>query len=139
MQHFYRTCNITLCQVHSEQSNSMLSYCSIRFLAQLGGNSLQAGAMLSHLRAALALDRSIPIVWLFQCQTVAALAARLAGDTSFEDTALLPPLTAGVSSRADAGSRPTPLSFQQVSVRSSIFFCQCLLCCRITLAHQRPG
>jgi hypothetical protein len=80
---------------------------------QLGGNSLQAGAMLSRLRAALQLEHSIPIVWVFETQTIEGLAARLAEDSSIQDLPALPPLTATVSVQPDAAAAHIPLSFQQ--------------------------
>ena len=82
--------------------------------------------MLSRLRATLELNRSIPIVWLFQSQSIVALAARLADSSSFEDISALPPLSAAVSSRADAETTQTPLSFQQVGHR------RCLCCLQVS-------
>jgi AMP-binding enzyme C-terminal domain/Phosphopantetheine attachment site len=81
---------------------------------ELGGNSLQAGAVLSHLRTSLRMERSLPLAWLFQCQTIESFAARLSQLSSEADSAL-PPVTRTVSDRAETASINLPLSFQQVS------------------------
>ncbi len=78
-------------------------------MLQLGGNSLQAGVLCSRLRSLLKLEQTIPIVWVFQCQTIEGLAARLAEAAG--DTSTLPPLHATISPKKGA---PAPLSFQQV-------------------------
>ena len=80
---------------------------------QLGGNSLQAGAVCSRLRTALGGKRSIPVVWLLECQTVEALAERLAEATEAGAAGALPPLLPTVSQQSDS-STLTPLTFQQV-------------------------
>ena len=61
-----------------------------------------------------------------------ALAARLADSSSFEDISALPPLTAAVSSRADAETIQTPLSFQQVGHR-------CCPCCLEVSSRTEPA
>lgn len=66
--------------------------------------------MCSRLRAILQSDRSIPVVWVFQCQTIEALAARWAETAGSAVT--LPPLRATVSVQPD-GDGIAPLSFQQ--------------------------
>ena len=35
----------------------------------MGGNSLRAGALCSHLRTALDMDQFIPLVWVLECQS----------------------------------------------------------------------
>ena len=91
--------------------------------AQLGGNSLQAGAVLSRLRTALAVEHPIPLTWVFQCQTIEALAARLAESSDGQDVPALPPLTATVSTRSDSDGALTPLSFQQVLSSTRLAHC----------------
>ena len=82
---------------------------------QMGGNSLQAGALCSRLRAVLGSEAAIPIVWVLECQTIEALAARLADAGAVASLSALPPLTATVT--ADAyGIKEAPLSFQQVGM-----------------------
>ena len=83
-------------------------------VVQLGGNSLQAGVVLSRLRAALAVEHPIPLTWLFQCQTIEALAARLEDSSEVQKMPALPPLTAIVSSRSGSKDTNAALSFQQV-------------------------
>ena len=75
----------------------------------MGGNSLQAGILCSRLRGLLKLEQTIPVVWVFQCQTIEALAARLAEAAG--DTSAMPPLRATSSPKEGALA---PLSFQQV-------------------------
>jgi AMP-binding enzyme C-terminal domain/Phosphopantetheine attachment site len=81
---------------------------------QMGGNSLQAGALCSRLRAVLGSEAAIPLVWVLECQTIEKLAARLSDSGAVAALALLPPLTATVS-RQDADSPiDAPLSHEQV-------------------------
>ena len=96
---------------------------------ELGGNSLQAGALCSRLHAELGRDAAIPIVWVLECQTIRALAARLAdADT---DVSALPPLLPTVDADAN-GIKQAPLSFQQVCT----MLCRVVWCivksCRVT-------
>jgi Phosphopantetheine attachment site len=91
---------------------------------ELGGNSLQAGALCSRLHAELGRDAAIPIVWVIECQTIRALAARLAdADT---DVSRLPPLLQTVDANA-GGIKQAPLSFQQV----------CTLLCSAAMLHVK--
>ena len=78
---------------------------------ELGGNSLQAGVLCSRLHAELHRDAAIPIVWVMECQTIRALAARLADADGAVST--LPRLMPTVEADA-AGIKDAPLSFQQV-------------------------
>ncbi len=80
---------------------------------QIGGNSLQAGALCSRLRATLGMEQAIPLVWVFQNQTICALAARLAASTAEAASARLPLLRPIVSQ--SGGDITAPLSFQQAS------------------------
>lgn len=83
---------------------------------QLGGNSLQAGAVCTRVRAALQLDHAVPITWLMQSQTIRALATRLtdAADmqTSATQQTAVPRLAATIS-KSDSTSSAAPLTFQQ--------------------------
>jgi hypothetical protein len=65
--------------------------------------------MCSRLRAILKSEQSIPVVWVFQCQTIEALAARLTDTGSVGIR--LPPLRATIS--AAGGDGIAPLSYQQ--------------------------
>ena len=66
---------------------------------QMGGNSLQAGALCSQLCSALGMEQAIPLVWVLQCQTIEALAARLADAGAVRSLAVLPPLEATISAQ----------------------------------------
>ncbi len=88
------------------------SYPSV--LLQIGGNSLQAGALCSRLRVSLGLERAIPLVWVLEAQTIEALAARLADTTAVEELPSLSPLTATVSLQHERSRPAVPLSFEQV-------------------------
>ena len=81
---------------------------------QLGGNSLQAGAVCARLRSTLQLDHPVPIIWLMQSQTIRALAKRMGSTAGSDQPVALPPLTATISGRSDSGSIVAPLTFQQV-------------------------
>jgi Phosphopantetheine attachment site len=80
---------------------------------ELGGNSLQAGALCSRLHTALSREAAIPIVWVMECQTIRALAARLADAGSLAGVSALPPLLPTVIADGN-GIKEAPLSFQQV-------------------------
>jgi AMP-binding enzyme C-terminal domain/Phosphopantetheine attachment site len=80
---------------------------------QMGGNSLQAGALCSRLRTVLDSKAAIPIVWVLECQTIEALAARLADAGAVQSLSALPPLTATVSRRQQGASLGAPLSYEQ--------------------------
>ena len=79
---------------------------------QLGGNSLQAGAVCARVRAALALKHTIPVTWIMQNQTVQTLAAKLS-ESAQQQLPKMPALQPTVSLRTD-GDITAPLSFQQV-------------------------
>lgn len=82
---------------------------------QMGGNSLQAGAVCARVRAALQLEHPVPITWLMQSQTITALAARLtevADATEMDQPTSVPRLVATLSS-GDGASAVAPLTFQQ--------------------------
>jgi AMP-binding enzyme C-terminal domain/Phosphopantetheine attachment site len=81
---------------------------------QMGGNSLQAGALCSRLRAVLDSKAAIPIVWVLECQTIEALAARLVDAGAVSALSALPPLTATISQMQPGKSLGAPLSFEQV-------------------------
>jgi Phosphopantetheine attachment site len=81
---------------------------------QMGGNSLQAGALCSRLRAVLGGKAAIPLVWVLECQTIESLAARLADAGAVASLSALPSLTATITAD-DNGIKEAPLSFQQVS------------------------
>ena len=81
---------------------------------QMGGNSLQAGALCSRLRAILGGETVIPIVWVLECQTIEKLAARLSDSGAVAALALLPPLTAFVSRQDTDSPADAPLSYEQV-------------------------
>lgn len=82
---------------------------------QMGGNSLQAGALCSRLRAVLGGEAAIPIVWVLECQTIEALAVRLADAGAMSALSALPPLTATVSRQDADGPVAAPLTYEQVS------------------------
>ena len=82
---------------------------------QMGGNSLQAGALCSRLRAVLGSEAAIPIVWVLECQTIEALAARLADAGAMSALSALPPLTATVSRQVGDSPADAPLTYEQVS------------------------
>jgi Condensation domain len=88
-----------------------------RLLLQMGGNSLQAGAVCARVRAALQLEHPVPITWLMQGQTIKALAARLTevadAAESGQPAMALPRLVATLSSSGDGTGSIAPLSFQQ--------------------------
>ena len=69
--------------------------------------------MCSQLRSILPGEPAIPIVWLFQCQTIEALAARLAEAAQDGGASAPPPLLPVVSRHSDSNTL-TPLTFQQV-------------------------
>jgi AMP-binding enzyme C-terminal domain/Phosphopantetheine attachment site len=81
---------------------------------QMGGNSLQAGALCSRLRAVLGGEAAIPIVWVLECQTIEALAARLSDAGAMSALSALPPLVATVSLQDADGSVAAPLTYEQV-------------------------
>ena len=85
----------------------------------MGGNSLRAGALCSRVQSALGMEQAIPLVWVLECQTVEALAARLADTGSVRSLEVLPPLKATISARSD-GILEAPLSFQQVRIALSV-------------------
>ena len=80
---------------------------------QMGGNSLQAGALCSRLRAVLDSNAAIPIVWVLECQTIEKLAARLADAGAVAALSALPPLTGTISQMQPGKSLGAPLSFEQ--------------------------
>ena len=80
---------------------------------QMGGNSLQAGALCSRLRAVLGGKAAIPIVWVLECQTIEALAARLTDAGAVASLSALPPLTATISREQPDGLVTAPLSYEQ--------------------------
>ena len=83
---------------------------------QMGGNSLQAGALCSRLRAVLDSEAAIPIVWVLECQTIEALAARLADAGAVASLSALPPLTATVSRQDGDSPADAPLTYEQVGL-----------------------
>ena len=93
-------------------------YAAALFSAQLGGNSLQAGAIASRLRAALALEHDVPAAWLFVHQTIELLAEQISRSMLAADVPQLAPLRPSVSQklarRGAALHGIAPLSFQQV-------------------------
>ena len=88
------------------------------FFAQLGGNSLQAGAVTSRVRGAMDLDQDVPAAWVFSYQTIKLLADKIARHALAPDAPRLAPLRSEISRQlaSPAGSlnAQIPLSFQQV-------------------------
>ena len=81
-------------------------------------NLLQAGAVCSRLQTVLGMKQPIPLEWLRECQTIKALAARLADAVAGQSLERLPPLKATISVSSD-GVLETPLSFKKASVALS--------------------
>ena len=84
----------------------------------MGGNSLRAGAVCSRLQSTLGMEQTIPLVWVLECQTIEALAARLTDAVAVQSLEILPPLEATISARS--GNLEAPLSFQQASIAPSV-------------------
>jgi hypothetical protein len=80
---------------------------------QLGGNSLQAGAVASRLRKSLALQQDVPAAWVYTYQTIRLLANQIARHAHSSAVQRLP-LLPSISKEAATGSNMhARLSFQQ--------------------------
>lgn len=87
---------------------------------QVGGNSLQTGAVCSHARSALGIEANIPAGWLFTHQTIRSLAGKIARDVlepgAVRQAPLLPTVSQLLAHPAAELTTPMPLSFQQVHI-----------------------
>jgi hypothetical protein len=107
---------------------------------QVGGNSLQTGAVCSYVRSALGIQATIPAGWLFTHQTIRSLASKIADDVlapgAVGQAPLLPAISQSLAHPANGSVTPAPLSFQQVHPQPMLpaHGCQCLLCPSKTLA-----
>ena len=79
---------------------------------QLGGNSLQAAAVVSEVR--ISLHQTVSVGWLLETETIRGFTARLFGGSDKEAEDASEQLLAAAASASQAGTASFPLSYQQV-------------------------